>query len=46
MVVKWYDTPPNSLKVSNASSKVKIMEEEGVGVHSLVHNISGGRRTC
>jgi hypothetical protein len=32
---RWIpDTPPNSLKYSNANPKVKIMEEEGVGVCS------------
>jgi hypothetical protein len=36
-----YDVPPHSLKDSNASSKVKTMEVEGVGVCSLVHNTLG-----
>jgi hypothetical protein len=31
------DTPPNSLKDSNASLKVKTTKEKGVGIHSLVH---------
>ncbi len=33
------DARPHSLKDSNTSLKVKITK--GVGVHSLVHNISG-----
>jgi len=33
------DTPPYSLKNSNASPKVKITKE-GIGVHSLIHNTS------
>jgi hypothetical protein len=32
------DGPPNSLKDSNASSKVKTTKEKGVGIHSLAHN--------
>jgi hypothetical protein len=38
-----FDTPPNSLKDSNASPKVKIMKEEGVGVRFLACNIYGIR---
>jgi hypothetical protein len=37
------DAPPNSLKDSNASLKVKIME--GVKVHTLVRSI-WGRKGC
>jgi hypothetical protein len=33
-----FDAPPNSLKYSNANPKVKTTEE-GVGAHSLAHNI-------
>jgi len=40
------DTPPNSLKDSNASPKMKIVEEKGVGVHSLTHSTLGVRRAC
>jgi hypothetical protein len=36
---KGFDAPPNSLKHSNVSSKVKITEE-GVGVHSVTCSIS------
>jgi hypothetical protein len=36
--------PPNSLKDSNASLKVKIMK--GVGVCSLAHNILEVRGAC
>jgi hypothetical protein len=45
---KWWrcDTPPNSLNDSNASSKVKTIEEEGVGVCSLGCSILGVRRAC
>jgi hypothetical protein len=32
---------PNSLKDSNASSKMKTMEEKKVGVWSLIHNTLG-----
>jgi hypothetical protein len=35
----FIDAPPNSLKDSNVSLKVKTMEKEGVGVHSLAHNM-------
>jgi len=40
------DGPPNSLKDSNANSKVKTMKKEGIGVRSLVHNILGLRGVC
>jgi hypothetical protein len=40
------DAPPNSLKDSNTSSKAKIIEEEGIRVRSLAHNISEVRRVC
>jgi hypothetical protein len=43
---KSIDTPLNSLKDSNASPKVKKTEENGVGVHSLTHNISEVKRAC
>jgi hypothetical protein len=35
------DAPPHSLKDSNESLKMKIMEEEWVRVCSLTHNILG-----
>jgi len=38
--------PPNSLKDSNASFKMKTIEGERVGAHSLVHSISGVRKAC
>ncbi len=37
----FIDTPPNSLKNSNASPKVKTIEEEGVGAQFLTRNTSG-----
>ncbi len=40
------DAPPNSLINSNASPKVKTMEEEKVGAHSITCNIFGVRRMC
>jgi len=40
------DAPLNSLKYSNVSPKMKTMEEEGVGVHSLAHNTSRVKRAC
>jgi hypothetical protein len=40
------DTPPNSLKDSNVNLKVKIVEEKGVGVCSLVCNTSKVGRPC
>ncbi len=39
------DAPPNSLKDSNVSPKMKITEE-GVGVHSLARSTLGVRRPC
>ncbi len=38
------DTPPNFLKYSNASSKVKTTE--GVEVHSLVRGTLEVRKAC
>jgi hypothetical protein len=38
------DTPPHSLKDSIASPKVETMEEEGIGLRSLVHSTSGVER--
>jgi hypothetical protein len=38
---KVLDTLPHFLKDSNASPKVKTMDEEGVGVCSLTSNTSG-----
>jgi hypothetical protein len=35
-----HDTPPHSLKGSNASPKLEITKEEAVGVCSLACNIS------
>ncbi len=35
------DAPPNSLMNSIVSPKVKTMEGEGVGAHSLARNTSG-----
>jgi hypothetical protein len=35
------DAPPHSLKDSNASLKMKVTKEEGIGVCSLVRNILG-----
>jgi hypothetical protein len=40
------DTPPNSSKDSNASPKLKTMEEEGIGAHSLAYNIYRVRKVC
>jgi hypothetical protein len=37
--------PQNSLIDSTTSPKVKTMEGEGVGVHSLIYNI-GGKKAC
>jgi hypothetical protein len=34
------DTPPSSLMDSTVSSKVKTMEGEGIGAHSLAYNTS------
>jgi hypothetical protein len=41
MLVKWNDVPPNSLIDSTMSPKVKTIEGERVGVHSLAHNTLG-----
>jgi len=41
-----FDAPPNFLKDSNASPKVKIMKEEGVGVRFLARNTFKIRRVC
>jgi len=38
--------PPNSFKDSNGSLEVKIVEEKGVGVRSLVRNTSRVKRAC
>jgi hypothetical protein len=38
---EFWHTPENSLKDSNVSPKVKTMEEEGVGAHSLACNTVG-----
>jgi hypothetical protein len=35
MFVVFFYEPLNSLTYSNANPKVKTMEEEGIGVHSL-----------
>jgi hypothetical protein len=40
-----FNKPLNSLKDSNVSLKVKIIEE-GIKVRSLVYNILGVRRAC
>jgi hypothetical protein len=40
------DAPPNYLEDSNTSLKMKIVEEEGVGVRSLIYSISRVRRMC
>ncbi len=40
------DKPPNSLTYSNVSPKVKIMEEERVGVLFLPCNTLGVREAC
>jgi hypothetical protein len=40
------DTPPNSLKDSNASPKIKTTKEKGVGVSSLAYNISEVKGAC
>jgi hypothetical protein len=41
-----FDTPPNSLKDSNASLKVKTLKEEKVRVRSLIRNTLGVRGAC
>jgi len=38
------DAPPNSLKNSNVSLKVKITKEKGVGVRSLTRKHFKGKR--
>jgi len=38
------DAPPHSLKDSNANLKMKVTEEEGIGVRSLIHSILGVER--
>jgi hypothetical protein len=43
---KSINAPPNSLKDSNASLKVKKMKEKKISVHSLIHNTSGVRNAC
>jgi hypothetical protein len=40
------DAFSNSLTNSTMSSKVKTMEEEGIGVRSLIHNTLLVRATC
>ncbi len=40
------DTPPNSLKDSNANLKVKTTDKKEVVIHSLIHNTSGVKRVC
>jgi hypothetical protein len=40
------DAPLNFLKDLNASPKVKTTEVEGVGIHSVIHNISKVRWVC
>jgi hypothetical protein len=45
VAVKIYDAPPNSLKDSNVSLKMK-MQEKGVGVCSLPHNTLGVKKAC
>jgi len=35
------DTTPHSLKDSNTSPKVEIVEEKRVGIRSLTHSTSG-----
>jgi len=37
---------PNSLKDSNANSKMKTMKEKGVGVHYLICSISRVKKVC
>jgi len=38
--------PPNSLKELSASSKMKTMEEEGVGVRFLICSTLEVKRAC
>jgi hypothetical protein len=40
LFVRIFYAPPNSLKDSNVSSKVKTMKENGIRVRSLIHNTS------
>jgi len=39
------DALPNSLKDSNASPKMKIIEE-GIGIRSFIRNTLGVKRVC
>jgi hypothetical protein len=41
-----HDAPSNSLKDSNASLKVKTMEEKGVGVRSFVCSTLRVKKVC
>ncbi len=41
-----FDTPPSSLKNSNASLKEKTTKEERIGVHFLIRNILKVKRAC
>jgi hypothetical protein len=38
------DAPPHSLKDSNVNPKMETIEEEGVGIHSLIRSISTVQR--
>jgi hypothetical protein len=40
------DTPPNSLKDSNASLKMKLIEEEKIVVYYLAHRTSMVKGAC
>jgi len=40
------DTPPNSLKDSNANPKVETIEEKGVWVYSLAPSTLGVKGAC
>ncbi len=40
-IQKLYDASPHSLKDSNVNSKMKTLEEEGIGVRSLNRNTLG-----
>jgi hypothetical protein len=40
------DAPPKSLKNSNANPKMKIMEEEKIGVRSFTHSTLGVKKAC
>jgi hypothetical protein len=42
----YFDAPLNSLKYSDVSPEVKIVEEEWVGVWFLAHKIFGVKGTC